>query len=152
MAREIPQPDTVRSDPTVFLLKISDSSLKGSLQMLGPRAWGPIHDLPPTSFLQPPSPYVPVILNRRRLSARQAFARAVPSIWDALPPCLPPRVLRFDLSISPFKRPLLDFLPSGSSNFFCVSTSLPSHFTESAFSIHMPSLTPSLPTQSLTHS
>ena len=55
LAGEVLQPDMVRSDPIVFLLKtFSDSSHKGGIQMLDPRPWGPVPDLPPT-FLSTPT-------------------------------------------------------------------------------------------------
>lgn len=45
-------------------------------------------------------------------------------------------ILSLNLSISPFKKSLLDFLPLGNGSFF-VSSSLPSYFTNTAVRMHI---------------
>lgn len=76
--------------PLFFCLKfLTPHHLRVAFRGLVPEPGGPSLTYNQSLFYRPPPSYVPVILNPRRLSACQAFACAVPSTWNALPPCLP---------------------------------------------------------------
>lgn len=126
------------SNPAVSLHKtFSDSSLrKGSIQMLYPRPLGPISDLPPT-FLYTHLHSMPHYFQTPGNCQR---ARPLPTQCSlpgmlSLPICLA-HVLRLALSISPFEKPLLDFIPPRNGSFFFVFSSLLSSNTKTAVRMH----------------